>query len=175
MKSFSGCWATFEYLDDFCHAIKELKKSGHSSISTHSPCPRHEIDDALESPASRVPFFTLFFGALGVITAYTFTSWTSVDWPLPVSAKPLISLVPYTIISFELMVLLGAYGTTLGVVSLIIIDRMKLKFPTSLEYKNYNRFMDDRFGLIVRGDKAKIAEIKNILNKFQAEEVHEEF
>ena len=171
MKKFNGCWATFEFLDDFCNAIKELRKEGYDNISTLSPCPRHEIDHALGDPQSRVPFFTLLFGGLGVITAYAMTSWMSVNWPLPVSAKPLISLVPYTIIAFEMMVLLGAYGTMFGVVSLIILHTKKVPFPSDKAFKDYNRFTNDRFGLVIRSDK-DMDKIKEIINKYQAEELH---
>lgn len=172
MKKFSGCWATFEYLDDFCDAIKELRLQGFAEITTLAPCPRHEIDIALGEPQSRVPFFTLLCGALGVITAYSMTSWMSVNWPLPVSSKPLISLIPYTVIAFELMVLLGAYGTMFGVLLLILNATRKLAFPKSLEYKNYNRFTNDRFGLVVRSQN--IESIKKILADHLAEEIHEE-
>ncbi len=56
---FAGVWATFEYLDDTCAAIKELKNAGFDQITTHTPCARHEIDHALGNPQSRVPFATL--------------------------------------------------------------------------------------------------------------------
>jgi hypothetical protein len=47
----------FEYLDDFCNAIKSIKNEGYENLTTHSPCPRHEISYALNEKQSRVPFF----------------------------------------------------------------------------------------------------------------------
>ncbi len=171
---FCGFWASFEYLDDFCHSIKELRDKNYKKITSYSPCPRHEIIDALGNPQSRVPFFTLCFGAVGVCIAYLLTSWMSLDWVLPVSNKPIISIPPFTIIAFELMVLLGVYGTMIGIVILAIRETRQYTFPSSQEFKNYSRFSGDRFGLVVRCDKKDFTKIQNILKKHQPEEIHNE-
>ena len=169
-KKFCGVWATFQYLDDFCNAIKELRNQDKKKITTYSPCPRHEIFDALGNPVSRVPFFTLAMGILGVITAYSLTSWMSLDWVLPVSNKPIVSLLPYTIIAFEMMVLLGAYGTMIGVAFLAIRETRKYSFPQSSKFKNYDRFTHDRFGLVVRCEKEELVKLEKIIKKHQPEE-----
>lgn len=173
-KSFCGFWASFEYLDDFCNSIKELRSKNYKGITTYSPCPRHEILEALGNPQSRVPFFTLCFGALGVFTAFTLASWMSLDWVLPVSNKPTLSIPPFIIIAFELMVLLGVYGTMLGIVLLSIRETKKYAFPSSQNFKKYSRFSGDRFGLVVRCDKTKFAVVKKIIEKYQPEEIHNE-
>jgi len=173
-KKFQGFWATYEYLDDFCNTIKELKKNGFHDLSTHSPCPRHEIDHALQEKQSRVPFFTLLFAGTGTIIGYLFASWASVDWPLPVSGKPLISFPPYTIIGFELTILFGAYGTMLGVVFFSVRDALKKTFPKSLPYRQYPRFSNDRFGLVVRCSSSDFSKVEEIFKKYTAEEYHHE-
>ena len=173
-KEFCGFWASFQYLDDFCNSIKDLRKKEYKKITTYSPCPRHEIIDALGNPQSRVPFFTLFFGVLGVCTAYTLASWMSIDWVLPVSNKPTISIPPFTIIAFELMVLLGAYGSMIGVVFLSIRETRKYSFPSSKKFKEYNRFSGDRFGLVVRCEKKDFATVKKIIQNYKPEELHNE-
>lgn len=171
-KKFTGIWTSFEYLDDFCNSVKELRSAGFNNLTTYSPCPRHEIDHALGDPQSRVPFFTLFFGIVGVVIAYTLASWMSLDWVLPVSGKPILSIPPFTVIGFELMVLFGAYGTMIGVVLSIFSDMIRLPFPKSKEFKEYPRFTRDRFGIVIRCKKDDFDKVQNILKKFQAEEVH---
>ena len=174
-KNFKGNWATFEYLDDFCSAIQRIRQSGYEDVSTLSPCPRHEIDHALGEPQSRVPFFTLIFGLIGMTTAYVLTSWITLDWVLPVSSKPLVSIPPFTVIAFELTVLSGAYGTMIGVVLLIAFDTLRKSFPRSEAYKNYGRFTLDRFGLVVRCKTAEDQKkIEAILKNSLAEEIHHE-
>ena len=173
-KQFSGVWATFEYLDDCCHAITELRDSGFQKLTTHAPCPRHEIDHALGDPQSRVPFFTLagmFFGNLLAITIMTIMS---IDWVLPVSGKPIVSVPIMAPVFFELSVLMSIYFTTIGMVGLIVRDVKKHPFPQSESYKQYPRFTRDRFGIIVPCTQHDLDKVEGILTKFQAEEVNRE-
>ena len=88
---FSGAWATFAYLDDTCAAIKELKNEGFDKITTHTPCPRHEIDHALGNPQSRVPFATLAGAFVGFGLAVLIMTKMALDWILPVSGKPIVA------------------------------------------------------------------------------------
>ena len=173
-NKFNGFWATYEYLDDFCNVMKELRESGQKELSTHSPCPRHEIEHVLADPPSRVPFFTLISGLIGAATAYIMAGWMNLDWVLPVSGKTILSIPPFTVIAFELTVLLGAYGTMIGVVLSSLKDIKARSFPKSQEYINYPRFTRDRFGLIVRCVEADASKVEKVLNKYQAEEIHRE-
>ncbi|MGK0288733.1 MAG: hypothetical protein ACI86H_000152 [bacterium] len=173
-KNFTGVWATFEYLDDMCGAIKEARKNGHEQLTTHSPCPRHEIDHALGDPQSRVPFFTLIMGLLGVTTAFMMAGWMSLDWVIPVSGKTILSIPPFAVIGFELTVLFGAYGTMAGMFLLALKDTLKTPRPTSDAYKNYNGFTRDRFGVVVPCSSSDLEKVEEIMNKFSAEEVTRE-
>ena len=58
--------------------------------------------------------FTLIGGLLGVTFGYWVAIWISDYWPLVVGGKPVASWVPYTIIGFELMVLIGSLSTVFG-------------------------------------------------------------
>ena len=173
-KKFTGVWATFQYLDDFCDAISEIKKKGLHDLTTHSPCPRHEISHVLHDKPSRVPFFTLFMGILGTLTAFTLATWITLDWVLPVSNKPLISIPPFAIIMFELTVLFGAYGTAVGIITLATRDTKRKSFPADPKYMNYDRFMYDRYGLVVRCAADKFENLETILKEYHAEEIYKE-
>ncbi|KAK3606861.1 hypothetical protein CHS0354_018455 [Potamilus streckersoni] len=162
-NSFQGFWATFEYLDDFCRSIKALKEAGMHDITAHSPCPRHEIAMYCTKPGSRVPFFTLIFGLLGTTTAFVLATWMSLDWILPVSNKPIISIPPFTVIMFELTILFGAYGTVFGILTMIMRDTKKKAFPKEEKYTRYDRFSVDRFGLVVRCSEDRFNAVENIL------------
>ena len=173
-KKFEGFWATYEFLDDLCDAVKDLRQNGFKNITTLSPCPRHEIDEALGNPQSRVPFITLFFGLCGVSLGYFLPSLMTVDWILPVSAKALIAIPPFTVPAFELTVLFSAYGTVIGMIILAKLEKSRKSFPKSEIYKKYDRFMDDRFGLIIRCDTNKFDKVKQILKTHHAEEIYSE-
>ncbi len=169
-KKFSGAWATFEYLDDTCAAIKELKKEGFDQITTHAPCPRHEIDHALGNPQSRVPFATLAGAFVGFGLAVLIMTKMALDWILPVSGKPIVSVPNMGPIAFELTVLVSIYFTMGAMFLMILRDTRKHPVPQSRKYKDYDRFMRDRFGVVVACENDDLEKIENILKKYQAEE-----
>jgi hypothetical protein len=171
-KKFSGVWATFEYLDDTCEAIKELKNENFNHITTHTPCPRHEIDHALGDPQSRVPFVTVIGSLIGFGLAILITTKMALDWILPVSAKPILSVPIVVPIAFELTVLLSIYFTMGGMLFFILKDTFKHLVPKSQKYKDYDRFMRDRFGIVVACKKDDFQKIEAIFQKHQAEEVN---
>ena len=171
-KNFSGAWATFEYLDDMCAAIGELKSGGFTRITTHSPCPRHEIDHALGNPQSRVPFFTLAGGLLGVGAAVLIITQMAFDWVLPVSGKPILSVPNMALIAFVFAILTAVYFTIGGMSLLILRETLKHPVPRSSRYRDYDRFMRDRFGIVVPCKNDQLETVENILKKHQAEEVN---
>jgi len=171
-KNFLGAWATFEYLDDMCAAIGELKGEGFHRITTHAPCPRHEIDHALGNPQSRVPFATLAGGLLGFGVAVLIITKMALDWVLPVSGKPILSIPNMCLVAFVFAILMAVYFTIGAMFLMILRDTQRHPVPRSPRYRDYNRFMRDRFGIVVPCENNELEKVKNILKKHQAEEVN---
>lgn len=168
---FSGVWATFEYLDDFCTVIKKLKAEGFKNLTTHTPVPRHEIEQALGNPQSKIPFATLIGAFIGFFLAVFIVRQMSLDWVLPVSAKPIVSIPIMGPIAFELAVLMAIYFTIFGIIYLIFKDNRRTQRPKSKTYLEYDRFMRDRFGVVIPCQDQDIQKVEQLLNQFQAEEV----
>lgn len=160
-----GVLGVFSYLDLTVKAIKKLKDEGFKNLRVFSPMPNHEIEDAVGAPESIVRFFTLFGAMLGAACGVGFTVLTSTSWPLPVSAKPIVSLPPYTVIIFELTILMGALATLLG---LLVNSRLRRNAPINM----YDpRFSEDKFGIMVTCDKNNVKKVEEILNSHGAEEI----
>lgn len=173
-KSFSGIWGSFEYIDDATGVIGALREAG-KDLSVLSPFPHHELHHALGEPQSRIPFVTLIFGGLGIFFGYAMTAWMSMDWVLPVSGKPIVSIPAYTIFAFELMVLLGGIATAMSIFLMGFFDLSRNKMPKSRAFKDYGRFSNDRFGVVVRCDQGDADSIEKILRDYHAEELVREF
>ncbi len=171
-KRFCGVWATFEFLDDTCAAIRELKSAGFSKITTHAPCPRHEIAHALDDPQSKVPFATLAGAIFGFAVAVIIIIKMSLDWILPVSGKPVVSVPIMGPIVFEMSVLIAIFFTAASMAVFVLRDSWKHPVPGSSKYKKYNRFMRDRFGIVVACGQSDRRRIEEILQNHQAEEVN---
>ena len=171
-KNFLGAWATFEYLDDMCAAIGELKGEGFHRITTHAPCPRHEIDYALGNPQSRVPFATLAGGLLGFGVAVLIITKMALNWVLPVSGKPIQSIPNMCLVAFVFAILMAVYFTIGGMFLMILRDTQRHPVPRSPRYRDYDRFMRDRFGIVVPCENIELEKVENILKKHRAEEVN---
>lgn len=171
---FNGAWGTFQYLDDTCKSIEALQEQGFRQITTHSPCPRKELEDVLNYPESALPVFTFLSGLAGATVAVTMVVWMSLQWVLPVSEKPIVSYFPTLVIGFELTILFGVFGTLAGMVILGKWGSARMKLPESKPYKQYNRFSQDRFGVVVRCAAEQVATVAQIMESCQAEEVFRE-
>ena len=171
MCKFTGVWGTFEFLDETTETIEQVRKEG-VQPTVISPCPRHEIDNALVNPRTILPSIAVVFGALGCFIGYSLPAWTASDWVLPVSGKPILAIPPFTIIGFELTILFTTIHTLAGIAILGIID--SFRFPIPRAAKRYPRFQRDRFGVVVRCDQEKLEQFETIMKNNGAEEVHVE-
>ena len=164
----SGVLAAFEHLDGAVHAVEDLKRQGHREITVYTPTPRHEFEDALKAPKSPVRIVTLIAGLLGVTYGYWIAIWTSDYWPLVVGGKPVASWVPYTIIGFEVMVLIGSLATVYALFAFSRIPRLTM----TVGYDP--RFSHGHFGVWVPAAPDQSEAIAAILRSHGAEEVRNE-
>jgi len=127
----------FDNEHDFLEKLKNLVKGGikNKDIEILAPHPVHKAEEILSLKPSGVRVFALV-GALTVaITGYLLPTFTVIDWPLISGNKPMISIPPFTIIAFELMILFGALSAFLG---FILMARMPdvITVVTNAEFKD---------------------------------------
>jgi hypothetical protein len=103
----------------------------------------------------------------GTATGFAFTVWTSVDWPLVVGGKPMVSIPAYVIIAFELTILFGAIGTVIG---LFVLSRLpSIKPPVVYDPE----FSSGRYGVYVEAESARLDEARKIMNDQEPVELRE--
>jgi hypothetical protein len=161
-----GVVASFRELDSAVHAIEDLRKQRLGDITVFTPTPRHELEEAVGSPYSPVRRFTLIGGLCGVTFGYWISIWTSNYWPLVTGGKAIASWIPYTIIGFEVMVLVGCLSTVFGMFYLNRIPRLTM----TVGYDP--RFSHGDYGVFVATDQVQQAE--DLLKRHGAAEVRGE-
>lgn len=161
-----GVLASFRELDAATHAIEELRTRRLGDITFYTPTPRHELEEALGNPSSPVRRFTLVGGLLGVTFGYWIAIWTSNYWPLVTGGKAIASWIPYTIIGFEMMVMIGALSTVFGMFYVSRIPRLTM----TVGYDP--RFSHGDYGVFVATDQFQAAE--DLLRRLGAAEVRGE-
>lgn len=165
--SAQGILASYEYLDSTVDAIENLKKAGFEDIKAYAPYPEHHIEHALGYGQSPVRVWTLVGALTGTSTAFAFTSWTSVEWPLVVGGKPIISIPAFIPIVFEMSVLFGALATVIGLFVLSKLPNVKPAVVYDPE------FTAGRYGVYVEADASRLEEARKIMNAEEPIELRE--
>lgn len=163
-----GVLGAFNELDATTHAIEELKRQGFRDFDVYTPTPRHEIEHAVHPPVSKVRLFTLIGGLLGTTFGYWIAIWTSEYWPLVVGGKAIKSWIPYTVIGFEMMVMVGALSAVFSMFALGGLPRL----TKTVGYDP--RFSNASFGIFVRCTPDRASGVESILREHGAAEVRRE-
>ena len=163
-----GILGAFREIDNATDAIQAVRSGRYGDITVYSPTPRHELEHALGDPPSPVRRFTLIGGLLGVTFGYWIAIWVSDYWPLVVGGKPIASWVPYTIIGFEVMVLVGALSTVAG----MFINSRIPKLTMTVGYDP--RFSHGDYGVWVECEPANAKKVESLLREHGAVEVRSE-
>jgi hypothetical protein len=164
MKGHKAIVGIFSYLDDTVKAIKEVK-SQKLDYRVYSPVPRPEIEELTHPEKSPVRRFTITGAVTGVTFGFSLAILCSLDYPMRVSAKDIVSVPGFFVVGYECTILFGALATLLGMVILC-------RLPDMLRKVGYDpRFSLDKFGVVVGVDGSQIEAVRETLLKAGADEV----
>lgn len=162
----TGVLGVFAHLDAATDAIRRLKREGYE-VTVYSPTPRHELEEALETKESPVRVFTLTGAFAGTAAGTALATWTSVDWPLIVGGKEIVALPAFSVIMFELTILLGALSTVAG---LLILGRIPHVGPPEAPMYHPS-FTAGHFGVFAHAPRDRYDAVQSILTESGSEEV----
>ncbi len=109
-----GVLGTFGDPAAAARAIRTLRERGYR-VRAAMPAPFPEVVAALGKPRSRIDFVTLPGALLGLLFGAAFTSGTSLAWALVTGGKPIVSVPPFVVVTFELTVLFGSLTNLVAV------------------------------------------------------------
>lgn len=139
-----GMLGVFASADALAAAVQQAQKAHCGELETYMPVGDAHSASALVSGESPVRWFGLAGGMAGLSGGLGLIIWMSQDYPLITGGKPIVSLPPFLVIAFEIMVLLAALGTLFG---FLLFARLPHLTPSSA----YRReFAIDTFALFIR-------------------------
>jgi hypothetical protein len=148
-------------------AAAKARAAGFTKCEAFSPFPIHGIEKALGIKNSWISKVTLLMGLAGAGLFYYFQVWTSsVDWPINVGGKPMVSWPAFIPITFEGMILIGGIST---VAALVFACRL----PNYRQRIFDPRLTEGKFGLFIdrRDPQYNQAEVDTMLQGAGAEEL----
>ena len=100
--------------DSALAAAGKLMGAGFETPEIQSPIPIHGVEEVLGKKKSVIKRFTLIGAITGGTTGFLLASITAVLFPHPTGGRPIITIPPYLIITYELTILFGILATVLG-------------------------------------------------------------
>ncbi|HEX2191233.1 MAG TPA: DUF3341 domain-containing protein [Longimicrobiaceae bacterium] len=165
-KSRSGVLGVFAHLDTLSDAVRRLRAAGYDQLTVFAPTLRHEIEEALESTESPVRIFTLVGAFTGTAAGAALAIWASLDWPLIVGGKEIVSLPAFSVIMFEVTILLGALSTVAG-----LFINARLPRIGRGEALYHPSFSAGHFGVFAHVPRDRYDAVRGILTESGSEEV----
>jgi hypothetical protein len=157
----------FSYPDNLLAALRAAGQVQVTVASVFSPIPHHEIDKALGSKTSPMPYATLFGGIAGILSGFGLAVYAHLSFRLITSGKPVLAWIPFCVVAFEFCILIGFLAT---LVTMLVANRMpRFRLPSYYD----PRFSKDRFGLLLSCTEGQREQAAGILRDSGAEEVHE--
>ena len=160
----------YEHEDTVKSAVKSLQEGGVKIQEVYSPYAIHGMEDILGYKLSRLPKAAFLFGLTGTTLALSMLYlMMGYDWPMIIGGKNFTSVPPFIPVTFELTVLLAAFGM---VFTFFIASDLK---PWA-KPKIYDiRITVDKFAIAIDLDKntKSQGEIDAILNSSGASEVNQ--
>lgn len=161
----SNSLGLFRDPDSALAAAAQLKSSGFEELEIMSPIPIHGIDEVLGPKKSAIKRFTLFGGITGALSGFTLAAGTAVLYVHPTGGRPIITIPPFLIITYEMTILFGILATVLGFL-------ISARFPAIRERVYAPETAVDRYGVSVTCKSADAASrAESILRDSGAEEI----
>jgi len=151
-----GIIAEFETPADAMHAAEKVRDAGFRKWDVFTPFPVHGMDRAMGLKNSKVGWFSFLGGVTGYTTGMLMIWWMNkFDYPILIGGKPLFS--PYGAFppSYELTILLGAFGALGG---MLLLNRLPRLHHPLLKHKRFSKVTHDRFFVVIETSDPKYNE-----------------
>jgi hypothetical protein len=168
-----GMLAEYESASALFHACEKVRDAGYKKWDSHSPFPVHGIDKAMGLKSSNLPWIVAGMAVIGGSGGFLLQAWINVDaYPLVISAKPYLSWPAFIPVTFELAVLLGAFGAVFGMLGL---NKLPQLYHALFESSRFARATDDKFFISIEASDPQFAPhaTKALLEKSGAVHIEE--
>jgi hypothetical protein len=151
-----GIIAEFDNTSSVLHAAEKVRQAGFRKWDVFTPFPIHGMDKAMGMKNSKVGWFAFLGGVTGYTTGMLMIWWmNAVDYKIVVGGKPMFS--PYGAFppSYELTILLGAFGSLFG---MLFLNRLPRLHHPLLKHKRFGLVTHDKFFVVIETSDPKYSE-----------------
>ncbi|EAQ77698.1 quinol:electron acceptor oxidoreductase subunit ActD [Blastopirellula marina] len=169
-----GLLVEFDDQDVLLKACEAVRDAGLTKTDAHVPFPVHGIDEALGIRKTILPWIVLAMGLTGGISGLAMQYVLNATeqpgalfsgYPYMISGKPTFSLPANIPVTFELTILLAAFGAFFG---MLILNQLPTFSNPLFRHPNFARATNDRFFLVLNAadPKFKLHKHREMLEAF---------
>lgn len=138
------------------HAAETIRDAGYKRWDVHTPFPIHGMDGAMGLGNSKVGWFTFLGGSTGFTLGMLMIWWMGkIDYAIPVGGKPLFSPIFAVPISYELTILLGSFGTLIG---MCLLNRLPRHYHPVLKHPRFRAVTHDKIYVVIETADPKFSD-----------------
>ncbi len=168
-----GIIAEFDTSAGILQAAEGVRDAGFRRWDVYTPFPVHGMDRAMGLKSSKVGWFAFLGGVIGYTSGMLLIWFTNAyDYPIIVGGKPMFS--PYGAFppSYELTILLGAFGSLFG---MLFLNRLPKLYHPLLKNRRFALATHDRFFLVIECEDPKFSEteVRNLLESLGSKHIEE--
>ncbi len=146
-----GLLAKFDTPEALVAATRRVYEAGYRKFDAYSPYPVEGLQQAMHLRSSPMPFIVLAGAIIGGVSGFGMQAFaTVIDYPQNIGGRPLFSWPAYIPITFELIILLGAFA---GVAGLFFFTRFPQPYHPVFNSADFNAHASqDSFYLGIEAD-----------------------
>jgi hypothetical protein len=142
-----GIIAEFDTPADAMHAATKVRDAGFSKWDVFTPFPVHGMDKAMGMKSSPVGWFSFIGGVTGYTTGMVMIWWMNAyDYPILIGGKPMFSPFGAFPPSYELTILLGAFGAIFG---MLFLNRLPRLHHPLLKHRRFALATHDKYFIVI--------------------------
>lgn len=151
-----GIIAEFETPADALHAAERVRDAGFRNWDVFTPYPVHGMDKAMGMKNSKVGWFSFIGGVTGYACGMLMIWWMNTsDYPIIVGGKPSFSPFGAFPPSYELTILLGAFGALFG---MLFLNKLPRLHHPLLKNRRFALASHDRIFVVIETSDPKYSE-----------------
>ena len=153
-----GVLAEFDNPAAALHAAEKVRDAGFTRWDVFTPYAIHGMDKAMGIKNSKVGWFT-FLGGVSGYTLGMLMIWymNANDYAVVVGGKPMFSPIHAFPPSYEMTILLGAFGSLFG---MLFLNRLPRLYHPLLKNRRFAAVTHDKFFLVIECGDPKYAEVE---------------